>query len=296
MKHKMPLKISLLTAVSVLALSCAATAQDGFAITRDGDTVAGDPRIARPAPPPVAAASRADIRVVADGLGVRPALDLEVIEAGDGRAVVKSRTNYPAWIKLAEVRLIDISAPGGPRTISVVAIEPNGEATLALPDSQDLLVVHRVYDAAGRYDETVPIALFRASGGAEPTDRETGNSQGQEQGLDNTALRRIPIRGGAVTVSGTGLAPGAVVTALGETIQPDASGDFVIQRILPPGDVAVPVRVNGGGEAIAIDPVVTIPKSEWFTAAIGKIPGGHSKPFGLRYGDHGVDGNGLTAD
>ena len=62
MKHKMPLKISLLTAVSVLALSCAATAQDGFAITQDGSVVAGDPRLARPAP--VVAVSRADIRVV----------------------------------------------------------------------------------------------------------------------------------------------------------------------------------------------------------------------------------------
>ena len=128
MKHTAPLKVALLTAVSVLALCCAAIAQDGFAITQDGNIVAGDPRLARPTPAPVVAATRADIRVVADGLGVRPALDLEVIEAGDGRAVVKSRTNYPAWINRAEVRLIDISAPGGPRTISVVAIEPNGEA------------------------------------------------------------------------------------------------------------------------------------------------------------------------
>ena len=272
MTHKAPLKVSLMAAVSVLALSCAAVAQDGFAITQDGKTVAGDPRLARPLP--IVPASRADIRVVADGLGVRPALDLEVISAGDGRAVVKSRTNYPAWIKRAEVRLIDLSPPGAPRTISVVAIDPNGEATLALPDSQDLLVVHRVYDAAGRYDETAPVALFRAAGGAVATDRETG--QGQEQGLDNTALRRIPIRGGAVTVSGTGLAPGAVVTALSETIRPDASGDFVIQRILPPGDVAVPVRISGGGEAIALDPVVTIPMSEWFTVATGDLTYGRT--------------------
>ncbi len=276
MTHKAPLKVSLLTAVSVLALSCAVAAQDGFAITQDGKTVAGDPRLARPTPAPVVAASRADIRVVVDGLGVRPALDLEVITAGAGRAVVKSRTNYPAWIKRAEVRLIDLSAPGGPRTLSVMAIEPNGEATLTLPDSRDLLVVHRVYDAAGRFDETAPVALFRASGGAVPTDRETGQTQGQEQGLDRTALRRIPIRGGAVTVSGTGLAPGAVVTALGETIRPDASGNFVIQRILPPGDVAVPVRVSGGGQTIALNPVVTIPKSGWFTVATGDLTYGRT--------------------
>ena len=270
--HKTPLYLTMMTAVSILALAAAAIAQDGFAIVKDGTTVAGDPRLANPIAPLAARASGADIRVVADGLGVRPALDLEVTSVTAGRATVQSRMNYPAWIVRGEVRLIDLTAPGGPRVVSVVAIDPNDQAVLTLVDSRDLVVVHRVYDAAGRYDETAPVALFRAAGGAVPTVRETG----QELGQDNTALRRIPIRGGAVTVSGSGLAPGAIVTALGATIRPDASGNFAIQRILPPGDVAVPVRVSGGGENISLEPVVTIPKSEWFTVASGDLTYGRS--------------------
>ena len=272
MMQKTPPYLTMMTAVSLLALTAAARAQDGFAIIKDGLTVAGDPRLASPTAPVVQPTSRADIRVVADGLGVRPALDLEVTSVTTGRATVQSWMNYPAWVKRGEVRLIDLAAPGGPRVVSVVAIDPNGQASLTLPDTEDLVVVHRVYDNAGRYDETAPVALFRAAGRAVPTDRETG----QEQGQDSTAVRRIPIRGGAVTVSGSGLAPGAVVTALGATIRPDASGDFVIQRILPPGDVAVPVRVSGGGENIMLEPVVTIPKSEWFTVATGDLTYGRS--------------------
>ena len=272
MMQKTPPYLTMMTAVSLLAMTAAARAQDGFAIIKDGLTVAGDPRLASPTAPVVQPTSRADIRVVADGLGVRPALDLEVTSVTTGRATVQSWMNYPAWVKRGEVRLIDLAAPGGPRVVSVVAIDPNGQASLTLPDTEDLVVVHRVYDNAGRYDETAPVALFRAAGGVVLTDRETG----QEQGQDSTAVRRIPIRGGAVTVSGSGLAPGAVVTALGATIRPDASGDFVIQRILPPGDVAVPVRVSGGGENIMLEPVVTIPKSEWFTVATGDLTYGRS--------------------
>lgn len=270
--QKKPLVGSLLTAVSVLALTCAAQAQEGFSITRDGATIAGDPALAARTPRAAMRTSAADIRVVADGLGVRPALDLEVVEAAKGRAVVQSRINYPAWIARAEVRVIDLASSGAARTVLVVPIEPNGRAALSLPDSDDLVIVHRVYDASGRYDETAPIALLRPNGDGVAGDL----ADDQELGRDTAALRRIPVRGGAVTVSGSGLAPGATVTALGETIRPDASGAFVIQRILPPGDVAVPVRVSGGGEAISIEPVVTIPKSEWFTVATGDLTYGRS--------------------
>ena len=270
--QNLPHRLALLTAVSAIALACAARAQDGFAITRDGTTVAGDPRLAiRMAPKPVPT-SVADIRVVADGLGVRQALNISVLEATKGRAVVQSQVNYPAWIARAEVRVVDLAAPGGPSVVSIVAINPNGRAVLALPGSGDLAVVLRVFDAAGRYDETPPLALFSASDAGSTT----GVQIDQETGQDNAAHRRIPIKGGAVTVSGSGLAPGAVVSAFGETIRPDANGDFVIQRILPPGDLAVPVQVSGGGEAISIAPVVSIPKSEWFIVATGDLTYGRT--------------------
>ena len=260
-------KCALLTAVSVLALTGAAQAQDdGFAISVGGKPVAGDRIVADAARRTDLARSAADIRVQADGLGVRPRLDLEVVSVGRGTAVVQSRMNYPAWIARAEVRIIDLATG---RLINTVAIDPNGSATIALPTG-DFAAVHRVYDGQGRFDETALVSLAQVHAARE------------EQGIDRAASRHIPVSGGAVTVSGNGLAPGAVVETLGETIRPDASGDFVIQRILPVGDRAVPVRVTGGGENIYIEPFVSIPKSEWFTVAtadltFGKILAGPRK-------------------
>ena len=251
-----PQKFALLTAVSMLALTCAAYAQeDGFAISIGGNPIAGDQTIADAARRTDIAKSPADIRVQADGLGVRPRLDLEVVSVSRSAAVVHSRMNYPAWIARAEVRIIDLATG---LLIKTVAIAPNGSVAIALPTG-DFAAVHRVYDATGRFDETSPVSLAKVHAAA------------QEQGIDRAASRRIPVAGGAVTVSGRGLAPGAVVETLGETIRPDTSGDFVIQRILPVGDRAVPVRITGGGENIYIEPFVSIPKSEWFYVATADL-------------------------
>lgn len=248
--------LHLFATVSVLALSQAAHAQDGFAIVLGGERIAGDAGVAttiQQVRPPFR--STADVTVVVDGLGVTPRLDLEVAESSENSVTLQSRMNYPAYVARAEVRLFD-----GPRILSITAIDPNGSVTLRLPaDAENLTVTHRVYDNTGRYDETAPVAIARA------------NTALEETGTDNTARRRIPVQGGAVTVRGQGLAPGARVSAFGEVIRPDASGDFVLQRILPAGDRLLPVRVSGGGENISLDPVITIPQAEWFTVAIGDL-------------------------
>lgn len=237
-----------------------ALGQEGFAISVGGETVAGESALAssvRRSEP--AFTSAADVRVTADGLGVRPRLDLEVVSTGNGNATVRSRANYPHWIARAEVVVYDLKAAGGTKTLAVVPIGINEEATLSLPEGSDPAAVLRVYDQSGRYNETALIGLTRAH-----------SSQGEE-GIDRTARLAFPVNGGAVTVSGNGLAPGAVISALGETIRPDADGNFVIQRILPVGDATIPVRVTGGGENISLSPVVSIPASEWFTVATGDL-------------------------
>ena len=123
-----------------------------------------------------------------------------------------------------------------------MAIAANGLATIALPEG-NFAALHRVYDAQGRFDETALVSLASVQ------------AEDQEQGIDSTASRSIPVAGGAVTVSGTGLAPGAVVETLGETVPPGAQGDFAIQRILPVGDRAVPVRITGGGKKFTLNPL-----------------------------------------
>ena len=262
-------RLSFLTATSLLALAVGANAQEGggFAISTGGKTIAGDPAVGALVPhPPQAAIGAADIQVRADGLGVRPRLELEVVSVGPGVALVQSRLNYSAWIKRAEVRVLDLRTG---RLVQTVAIAPNGSVAITLPWEGDFAAVHCVYDAAGRYDETTPVALTKIHAA------RTAQGDGVEEGVNSTARRRIPISAGAVTVSGTGLAPGATIQTLGETIRPDASGAFVLQRILPPGDQAVPVRIIGGGQSRQIEPVVTIPKSDWFYVVTADLTVGH---------------------
>lgn len=258
--------LRLLVTVSALALVPAAWAEDGFSIAIGEEQIAGDAGVAtvlRTARPPFR--STADVAVIVDGLGVTPRLDLEIVENSATRVTVQSRLNYPAWVTRGEVRLYDNNARGRVRLLSTTAIDPNGTATITLPESVDTLVItHRVYDAAGRYDETVPVSVTKV------------HSSLEEPGIDSAARRRIPVQGGAVTIRGQGLAPGATISAFGETFQPDAQGDFALQRILPAGDRVLPIRVTGGGESISLDPVITIPRSEWFTVATGDLTVGRT--------------------
>ena len=247
----------LLTGVSLLALSPLALAQDGFSISNGGKLIAGDPKLVELARRH-AARTPVDLHVTVDGLAVRPRLDLEVAEANASHVLLQSRVNYPAWIVRGEVRLLD-QATG--RLISTAALNSNGSVRLDLPKG-DLAAVYRVYDSDGRFDETAPIALDRV------------HTAPEEQGIDSAARRRIPVSGGAVTVSGTGLSPGAAVQTLGETLHADGSGAFVLQRILPPGDHSIPVQIAGRG--VATQPMITIPNAEWFHVGIVDLTYGQS--------------------
>ncbi len=248
----------------------------GFVISVNGAPISGDARVTDAVRQTDVALANADVQVRFDGLGAEPRLDLEILGPGQSYAPgdtvsLQSALNYPAYVTRGEVRVIDLDAIGGPRTVFVAPISPNGQALVTLPPGDNLVVVHRVYDAAGRYDETAPLALGRADVRA--------LADGVEEGSDNTARRRIPVYGGAVTVSGTNVAPGASVLALGETIRPDPSGGFVIQRILPAGDYGVDVQIQGGGQSMSETRDITIPASEWFYVATADLT------YGTRSGD-----------
>lgn len=238
---------------------------DGFLISVDGVPVVGDPRMEDLVRRADIALARGDVQVAVDGLGVRPRLDLERIgplpEPG-GRAGFQSRTNYPAWIARGELRLMDLAARGGPKLLATVPIAANGKAEITLPEGDDLVVLYRVYDAEGRYDETVPLVLGAT--------RESAGDRA-ETGGDTVARRGIPVHGGAVTVSGSSVTPGASVHTLGEVILPDADGSFVIQRILPPGARSVDVSIHGAGDVLSITRMIEIPRQEWFGTGIADL-------------------------
>ena len=265
--------LTLSTALTLLAPW--ALAQDGFAISVNGDTVAGDPVVAEDARALDAALQEADIQVSYRGLGAEPRLDLEV--TGQDVLLLRSALNYPAYVTRAEMRIVDPDAPAGPRVVAVLPVAPNGTVAFT-PETEGLLAIHRVYDARGRFDETAPVPL----GGPANAER----AEGVEEGGDSTVRRRIPVHGAAVTVTGSSVPPGATVSALGETVATDPSGGFVIERILPAGTHAVDVRVLGERDGVAITRDVVVPRAEWFyvatidaTVGIYKDEGSPSESF-----------------
>ena len=90
-------------------------------------------------------------------------------------------------------------------------------------------------------------------------------------------------------MSGSSVPARARVQTLGESIQPDGSGSFVVQRILPPGEQAVAVQITGAGNQPYVERIIEIPRSEWFYTATVDLT------FGRRLGD-AVASNGAPLD
>jgi len=262
-------------ATSVLALTSSFAFGQGFSIAIDGAQVAGETAVQDLAREADIDLSEADVKVQFDGLGAKPALDVKLVgEIGDLNAgdtiTAQSYLNYPSYVTRGELRVINRAARGGSRVVGVYPIDPNGQTSFVLPQGDDLVLTHRVFDASGRYDETAPLTLTRIT-------RDALDVEAAEEGSTRLARRRIPVSGGAVTVSGTGVAQGATVRTLGTAIKPDPSGSFVVQRILPAGEQSIEVELTGSGENAYIQRDITIPRSEWFYVATADLT------FGRRF-------------
>lgn len=250
-------------------------APTGFVISVNGDAIVGDRAVQDVVRRTDVQLANAEVQVTFDGLGADPRLDVEIVGQAPRTAgqtvTLQSALNYPAFVNRGEMRIIDRAATGGPRTVDVIGVNPNGVATFALPEGNDLVVVHRVYGADGRFDETAPLRLT--------VDDSRDRIDGVEDGIDSAAVRNINVTGGAITVRGSDVAPGATVTALGERIPTDRDGGFIIQRILPAGDYGVDVKVQGGGQNVNLVRDVTIPRSDFFYVATADLT------YGIREGD-----------
>ncbi|MBK5947226.1 hypothetical protein CCR83_12440 [Rhodobacter veldkampii DSM 11550] len=182
--------------------------------------------------------------------GVRPRLAVVTSDMKSGyragEAVsFRASTNYPAWIDRAEIRILDRDRSS--RGLAVVPVAPNGTAGWTMPavGADEMLFALRVYDAGGRFDETHHQALNRTAANF-PAVALDGPIIAPGEDLDMPARRGIAVRGGSVTVTGSAT-PGGTVPVMGEAAQADATGRFVLQRILPPG--AHEVRVGDGAAA-----------------------------------------------
>ena len=225
----------------------------GFSISVDNDHVAGAPPPVDPRRATDIAAEAAGVDVRYDGLDTRRLLnvstaDLRASYPAGTDVRFRASSNYPGWIARAEIELRDASRPGAP-VVAKLPVEPNGEVAWTMPADGDgeYTYVLRVYDGAGRSDETRPLDLSR-SAERYATHETTGAplvAAGEAE--DHTARRGIPVHGGVVTTSGEGFTPGSKVRVMGESVPVDGSGRFVVSRILPAGDHDVTVSGTSGG-------------------------------------------------
>lgn len=200
-----------------------------------------------------------------DGLGAKPRLNISTSDlrrsyaAGD-TVTFRSYSNYPAWIDRAEVRIRDAASQ-----VTVLPVQPNGTVDWVMPSNGDAEMdyVLRVYDSAGRFDETTALPISRSATRYQDPALD-GPIIAAGEAEDRTARRRIPVRGGAVTVTGQDVPPGTRVTVMGEPVIVDLRRNFVFQRILPPGDHGVVIGVEGQSQTRD----VTIPKRDVFATGI----------------------------
>jgi hypothetical protein len=275
-----------------------AGAGDGipFSITVDGDPVSEGARqteedILRKTDVDL---SEVDIQVKFDGLEAKPLLNVSTTpmrrsyQVGE-KVTFLSTSNYPAFIDRSEIRIYPASGPDMQTPVAVVPTGINDNAVWRMPAGPDgeteYNYVLRVYDEAGRFDETVPLTLQRTSRAFKPAATLPVVAVAPGMGEDRTARRNLNVHGGAVTVYGRQVPEGHRVSAFGENVPIDGDRAFVVQRILPPGDHEVGVAVQGLSKASALDfnRQINIPDNEWFYVALADLT------VGKRMGDADIE-------
>jgi hypothetical protein len=229
-----------------------------------------------------------DIQVKFDGLDVRPILNVSTVPIRQSYRVGENINflasfNYGSMLEKAELRIFaatDASVP-----LYTVPVSPEGAATWKMPATgpAEYTYVLRVYDGQGRYDETAALALRRTTKTIQPDTPQDG-AVAPGYGEDRTAIRNIPVYGGAITVFGRNVPQGHSVTVLGERVPVDPEGKFVIQRLLPPGDHSIDVELAGPKQsALSFNRSVNIPESEWFYVALADFT------LGKRFGNGAIE-------
>jgi hypothetical protein len=279
-RHKPQGRTLKATATALLAFVCLAALQPAlaeaplpFEISVDGERVTGSVL------PPAEKAdpSKVDIQIKFDGLGVTPTLNVSTMpprstfKVGDQIQFLAS-LNYAAWVERGEIRIYELGKRKAAGLVHTIALTNSATATWDLPKDAPTKMeyVLRVYDADGRYDETLPLPL-NVSGRdfATHDNGETAVAPGYAE--DRTAVRNIDVSGGAVTVYGRNIPEGHEVKVAGEPVPVDAEGAFVVQRILPVGEHRVAVAVTKDGEGIDFSRDVSIPESEWFYIGLADL-------------------------
>ncbi len=247
----------------------------GFSISFGDEVIAGATPPYRPgrAPNPVDRDLRLlDLNVQFDTLARTRILNVGTADErtayGAGETVtLQTVTNYPAFIDRAEVLVFDRTRPGR-QVLATLPVSPNGTASFNMPaDGPDELgYVLRVYDANGRFDETIPASLRRDGG----TPLGSAPLNVPDLSEDRTARRNIIVRGGTVVLNANNAVPGDTITVMGDEVRVAPDGTVEITRILPVGDNVI--EIDAYGRRIMRD--VYVPQTDWFRTGIIDIAAG----------------------
>lgn len=242
----------------------------GFSISLDNQSIAGAPAASVPRRTEDITAARRNVDVRYDGLDLRPMLNVATVDLRSSYSpretvTFRASSNYPAFIARAEVLIHDVAQRSNP-VVGRLPVAPNGQIGWQMPEdgSGNYEYVLRVYDAQGRYNETMPLVLNRSEQAFETHNTVGAAVTAAGEGEDRSRIRNIPLHGGRITTAGDG-APGGTVIVMGETIPVDANGRFVTSRILPAGDHVVQVQQSSGRSTMHD---VNIPTSERFSVGI----------------------------
>ena len=228
------------------------------------------------------ALARADVQIRYDGLNTEPRLN--VVASPDaalkGESVTFStHTNYALFLKRGEIRLFEKGSSVQQKPLAVLPLN-RGHAQWRIPKEavDGVIYVLRVYDAAGRFDETAAKALDLAAvrGG-------TARAEDLLAVYNGNALevRNIPVTGGAVLVSGRNVPPGHSVVVMGLPVPVDGKGDFAVRQIVAAGEHQIEVAIaDPKGSASVFSRSAIIPDHDFFYVALADLTVGKGATSG----------------
>jgi hypothetical protein len=174
--------------------------------------------------------------------------------------------NYSSFLERAEIRIFEPQQSSQAVPLEVIAVDDAGLAEWQPPAEgfegpiRELKYLLRAYDSKGNFDETDarPLWLYHepspevVTPDARPSANDAGGAAAAvaaarellaAYGETGLARQRIPVRGGTVTVRGSGIPADHTVWVAGRQVPVDPQGNFVAQEILPPGAHTVEVAV-----------------------------------------------------
>lgn len=213
-------------------------------------------------------------------------------------------TNYPAMIEKAEVRIFRSAQSLDDKPHKIIALDERlrGQWQAKRDSDAEYKYVLRVYDDAGRFDETQANRLWVVKQFSLLAKAQQSNASLQDKsfGESNLARRGIPLDGGSITVNAKAVPAGHQVRIMNRPVPVDSNGQMVSQQIIPKGLHTVEVAVldpAGNGQIYLRDLGMT--RSNWFYTGIADVTfgmDGTSGPADLVTGDSTHYNNGTYTD